>query len=96
MSVQLLVELQDVVAVDVQGIIFSVCNLLEKRDVNRLSISNGHLLLWCQVVVIEIIDVIEGDQEITELVLEAVSVDVGTPENLGVRRHLGIWHRPAN
>lgn len=80
------VELKYVIAVDIEGVFLSFSDFLELTDVVRLLVEIG-ILLHIEILVF-IVDDGESGEELLELLLEVIRVNIGSPEDLGVRAHL--------
>ena len=86
LSIQRSVELENVVAVDVQGVLLRFRDLLKQSDVVRLLIEIS-ILLHIQVLIFVVDNGVSG-QEFFEFGLKVIGVDVGSPEDLSVAAHL--------
>lgn len=87
LSIQRSVELENVITVNIQSVLFSLGNLFEEGDVVRLLIKISIILHSIQVLVF-IIDNGESSQEFFEFGLEIVGIYIGAPEDLSVTAHL--------
>ena len=86
LSIQRSVELENVVAVDIQGVFLGFRDLLKQGDVVRLLIEIS-ILLHIQVLIFVVDNGVSG-QEFFEFGLKVIGVDVGSPKDLGVAAHL--------
>ena len=82
--VKRLVELQNVGAIDIQGVLFSLSDLLQQSDVVGLLVHVHVLAILPIQVLVFVRDDGESCQEVLQLSLQVVGVDVGTPQNLSV------------
>ena len=87
--VKTLVELEDMTAVNIKSIFFSLSNLFQKRDIMRFLI---HVLILDVFIEISIRIINDGEsrQELSKSLLEIISVDIGSPKNLGIARHFCV------
>ena len=87
--VKTLVELEDMTTVNIKSIFFSLSNLFQKRDIMRFLIHVLILDIFIKIS-IRIINDGESSQELSKSLLEIISVDVGSPKNLGIARHFSV------
>lgn len=85
LAVKHLIILKDMVTVDVQHISVEFAHFLQFLDVVR-----GFLELLVVVVIVVVLDLFKVVDEVFEFHLNIAGVDVGAPEDLGVRAHLII------
>ena len=85
LSVKHLIELEDVVAIDVEHVSIQLSHFLQLLDVVW-----SLLILLVVLIIVIILDLLKVVDEVFEFHLDIACVDVRAPENLGMRAHLSV------
>lgn len=86
LSVKHLIELEDMVAVDIEHVAIQLTHFLQLLDV-----VGSFLILLIVLIIVIILDLLKVVDEVFEFHLDIACVNVRAPKHLGMRTHFRVW-----